>query len=55
MYADLKNAWSVLKKGGILAGDDMHDFQVAAAVVDFSRDINKTPMTSEGDYWFIKQ
>ena len=51
---DMCNAWRVLKKKGILAGDDLNRPGVLRAVIKFSQKIKKDPQCSERDWWFIK-
>lgn len=53
---DMNNYWKVLKKGGIMAGHDIHnnDTGVAKAFFEFCNENVLEPTISGTDWWVIK-
>ena len=53
---DMINYWKVLKKGGILAGHDIHNNEtgVAKAFFEFCNEYKLEPNISGTDWWVIK-
>lgn len=53
---DIELSWKLIKKGGILCGDDFHCMDVAKAVVEFSKKIKQEPFIMEScEYAFKKE
>jgi hypothetical protein len=51
---DLEASFKLLKRQGVLSGHDIDQIGVTRAVFEFCKGLNKTPVISGLDWWFVK-
>jgi len=52
---DIENYFPILKKGGIMAGNDIERPQIVKALFEFCKEKNQEPIIKEMDWIFIKK